>query len=160
MVLNFRLNDLADKLFTLFLKLVLAILLQILYIIKGEDIRVTKVEVTIKKANEEKRYTHIIDTSKEREIVPKELKKVEEETKTEPNLVTGTPSELEPEDIIKDEIINNEDDKSESSDYSIESSSEKRESPNLNIGYPFEMKTSHNYNKESDILPIEVTMFA
>jgi len=79
--MNFKLNDLVDTLFTLFLKLVLAILLQILYIIKGEDVRVTKVEVTIKKANEEKRYTHIIDASKEREINPKELKKLKRKQK-------------------------------------------------------------------------------
>jgi len=155
---NFRPSDLVDKLLTLFLRIVLAILLKILYIIKGEDVRVTKVEVTIKKANEEKRYTHIIDTSKEREINQKELinnqKKVEEETKTELNLVTGTPSELEPEEIIKDEIINNEDEELKaSSDSIIESSSDKRD--HLKIGCPIEIKTSHNNNNESDILPIE-----
>jgi len=61
---------------------------------------------------------------------------------------------LEPEGVIKDEIINNEDDKSEFSDSSIESLSEKHE---IKIGYPLEMKTSHNNNNnESDILSIEL----
>jgi hypothetical protein len=171
---NLRPSYLVDMLLTLFLKIVLSILLKILYIIKGEDFIVTKVEVTIKKANEEKQYTHILDASKDRAIKPKNLinetdltgtpsdtneqQIAEEEMKT--NLVTGTPSELKPEEI-KDEIINNKDDKSEEN--SIESTpeiQEKREIPRLEIGCPFEMKTSHsnNNNNGSDIIPFEVNI--
>jgi len=172
---NLRPSYLVDKLLTLFLKIVLAILLKILYIIKGEDVVVTKVEVTIKKANEEKQYTHIIDASKEIASNPKDLinkpnlvtgtpsdinvqqQIAEEETKSDPNLVTGTPSELKPEEIIKDETINNKNDESEG--YGTESTPEiqnKREIPRLEIVCPFEMKTSHNNNNGLDILPFEV----
>lgn len=149
---NLRPSVLADKLLSLFLRIVLAVLLKILYIIKGEDVKVTRVEVTVQKANEEKRYTHVIDASKEREINPKDLIKeqtaAKEERQTKPNLVTGTPSELKPEEI------NNEDDKSEETpDSGIKSSFEKSEIPHT---YSFEMKTSHNgNNNESDILPFE-----
>jgi hypothetical protein len=145
---NLRPSYLADTLLALFLKIVLAILLKILYIIKGEDVIVTKVEVTIKKANEEKQYTHILDASKGRAIEPKDLLNepdltgtpsdineqqiTEEEMKT--NLVTGTPSELKPEET---EI------------------QEKRDIPRLEIGCPFEMKTSYNNNNGSDIIPFE-----
>lgn len=169
--MNLNPSYLLDTLFTLFLKIVLAILLKILYIIKGEEIIVTKVEVTIKKANKEKQYTHILDASKDRAIKPKDLinepdlkgtpsdinkqQIAEEEMKT--NLITGTPSELKPEEI-KDEIINDKNDKSE--EYGIESTpeiQEKREIPRLETGCPFEMKTSHNNISGSGTIPFEVT---
>src|SRR6185312_8565885 len=121
-----RPSYLADKLLTLLLRIVLAILLQILFIIKGEDVKVTKIEVTVKKENEEKQYTHILDANKilkERAIDPKV------ETKKE-HLVTGTPSELKSEEIIKDEINDNKDDKSEKSSFEFQ---EKREIPHLEI---------------------------
>ncbi|CAB4417471.1 unnamed protein product [Rhizophagus irregularis] len=167
--MNLNPSYLLDTLFTLFLKIVLAILLKILYIIKGEEIIVTKVEVTIKKANKEKQYTHILDASKDRAIKPKDLinepdlkgtpsdinkqQIAEEEMKT--NLITGTPSELKPEEI-KDEIINDKNDKSE--EYGIESTpeiQEKREIPRLETGCPFEMKTSHNNISGSGTIPFE-----
>jgi len=164
---NLRPSSLLDTLFTLFLKIVLAVLLNILYIIKGEEFIVTKVEVTIKKANEEKQYTRILDASKDRAIKPKNLinepdltsininkqQITEEEMKT--NLITSTPSEFKPEKI-KNEIINNKDDKSD--EYDIESTpevQEKREIPRLETGCPFEMKTSHNNNNGSNTIPFE-----
>uniref|UniRef100_A0A1D1XRA8 5'-AMP-activated protein kinase subunit beta-1 n=1 Tax=Anthurium amnicola TaxID=1678845 RepID=A0A1D1XRA8_9ARAE len=167
---NLRPSYLVDKLLTLFLKIVLKILLKILYIIKGEDFIVTKVEVTIKKANEEKQYTHIIDDDapKERAINQKDLisepnlvtgtpsdineQQIVGETKTDPNLVTGTLSELKAEEIIRDKIIDNKNEKSEES--GIESTPE-IQIPHLETGCPFEMKTPFNNNNGSDILPIK-----
>jgi len=161
-----------DIFLTLFLKIVLAILLKTLYYIKGEEVRVSKVEGPIKKANEEHLDTNI---SKERSINPNELisehKKIDEaeaeqeaEAETDSTLHTGTLSELKDDDdairkiFVDDEIMD--DDKSEessSSSSSDESSEEEFENHHEIACPPLEIRTSHstNRNNHSDILPFE-----
>jgi hypothetical protein len=164
-----RLNYLADKILTLTLTIILALLLKILCVIKGEE-----VEITVKKASVEKRNTTPnANKIKEKSINPNDLISEQKvETKTESNLVTGTPSELKPEEILKnifveqknDEIINNDEyDKSDgySSDSDPGSEPEEVQERENHREIPSEIRTSHNNNSNnnnnnnSDIFPFE-----
>ncbi|CAI2186784.1 13249_t:CDS:2 [Funneliformis geosporum] len=131
---------LADIFITLFLKIVLAILLKILYYIKGEEVRVTKVEVPNKKTSEE---TLEKNTSNERSINPNELINERKKFFVEQ----------------KDDEIIDDDEKSEesSSDSSNESSEEEFETHHEISCPPFEIRTSHSTNRidNLDILPFE-----
>ncbi|CAG8658332.1 2704_t:CDS:2 [Acaulospora morrowiae] len=153
-----------DVIVTFVLRVILAVLLRILYFIKGENVKVNK-EVTLEKSNSIKPAA--VKTPKKQQKT-RAISEAKDESKTV-NLVTGTPSELRPEEnngtavpsepsteaLLKDEPSKEEDVKTIPLDTKPQEKEDKH-NHNLEIDCPpFEMKTTHGIAKESNMVPIE-----
>lgn len=144
-----------DMIVTFTLQAALAVLVRILYVIKGEDIRVNK-EVTSRHISE-KSTTEKIPKNQQK---PRAIPKATRDSKTV-NFVTGIPSELKSEKVInktvvftespietilRDELI-----KEEIETITHEGKPQEKEE----IACPNEMRTAHGITEESDMIPIE-----
>ncbi|CAG8457514.1 4870_t:CDS:2 [Acaulospora colombiana] len=130
----------------------------------GEDVRVSR-EVTSERLNSKKLTAEKI--SKKQQKTRTISNATTGDSKTV-NLVTGTPSELKPEEIVSEitvpseppveKILNDESSTKEDANITHEVKPQEKEEKhdrNLEIVCPIEMRTVHEVTKESDMIPIE-----